>query len=80
MRKVLAIAGALLGLLWANSSYALDSYRFLHVTIETPWTIAMFLVVMVLAPVILMTVLVWRYSARKAESGKKESAQVEANK
>jgi hypothetical protein len=37
-----------------------DSYRFLHVTIDTPWHIFLFLLVGVFAPFILMVVLVWR--------------------
>ena len=52
-------------LLCADSSFALDSYRYLHVTIETPWAIFLFLLLCVFAPFILMAVLVWRYSERQ---------------
>ena len=71
MHKILARAGAALGLGlgWVDSSYALDSYRFLHVTIDTPWTIFLFLLIAVFVPFILMGVLVWRYSERKAGDG-----------
>ncbi|MDX8400356.1 MAG: hypothetical protein R8K20_08930 [Gallionellaceae bacterium] len=50
-----------------NSSYALDSYRFLHVTIETPWAIFIFLLFTIFAPFILMAVLAWRFAERKVE-------------
>ncbi len=53
-----------LGLLFANESQALDSYRYLHVTIETPWGIFLFLLIGVLSPFVLMAVLVWRHSDR----------------
>lgn len=54
----------------ASPAYAaVDSYRFLHVTIETPWYIFIFLLGGVFAPFILMTVLVWKNAIRKA--GKK---------
>ena len=56
--------------LWANSSYALDSYRFLHVTIDTEWDIFIFLLFAVLAPFFLMGVLVWRYTEHKVDSKK----------
>ncbi len=52
-------------LLAAGNSFALDSYRYMHVTIETPWAIFLFLLLCVFAPFILMAVLVWRYSERR---------------
>jgi hypothetical protein len=54
--------------------YALDSYRFLHVTIETPWLIFIFLLGAIFAPFILMAILVWRFSERKYEAEAKEKA------
>jgi hypothetical protein len=44
---------------------AVDSYRFMHVTIETPWHIFLFLLIGVFAPFILMVALVWRNAWRK---------------
>lgn len=52
-------------LLLAERSEAFDSYRYLHVTVETPWSIFLFLLIGVFAPFILMAVLVWRHSGRK---------------
>jgi len=74
------------GLLLADAPPAapVDSYRFLHVTIDTPWHIFLFLLVGVFAPFILMVVLVWRNSWRRwtqsnpPESGKPaESSKIE---
>ncbi len=52
-------------LVLAGNSEALDSYRYLHVTIDTPWSIFLFLLIGVFAPFILTAVLVWRHSGRK---------------
>ena len=42
----------------ASAQAAVDSYRFAHVTIATPWYIFMF---------VLMAVLAWRNAVRKSE-------------
>jgi hypothetical protein len=68
LRQVTAFLGACgLTLLTAPPCLALDSYRYLHVTIDTPWTIFLFLLVAVLSPFILMAVLVWRYTERRVD-------------
>ncbi len=46
---------------------SVDSYRYLHVTIETPWIIFLVLAPMVLAPLVLMGIMVWRYAERRKE-------------
>ncbi len=62
-------------LLWPEMSQAaVDSYRYLHVTIDTPWSIFLLLLPMVLAPLVLMAVLVWRYAERRAEGDQGEEA------
>jgi len=43
-----------------------DSYRFLHVTISTPWYLFVFLLGGVLSPFILMAVLAWYSAVRKS--------------
>jgi uncharacterized membrane protein YadS len=70
MRRMAAIY---LALFWADSCYAMDSYRYLHVTIDTPWFIFIFLLMAVLAPFVLMGLLVWRYAERRAEPEHKTS-------
>ena len=46
---------------------AVDSYRFMHVTISTPWYIFLFLLMGVFAPFVLMAVLAWANAARKSD-------------
>ncbi|MDQ6965048.1 MAG: hypothetical protein Q9M13_09040 [Mariprofundales bacterium] len=55
----------IMALLLTTPAEALDSYRFLHVTIETPWIIFIFLFFLVFAPMILMATLYWRYALSK---------------
>ncbi len=49
-------------------SHAVDSYRFMHVTIETPWAIFLFLLVIVLFPFILSAILHWHFAGKKSDS------------
>lgn len=49
-------------------SMAADSYRWLHVTIDTPWAIFIFLLPMVLIPVVLMAILYWRYAGKPSKN------------
>ncbi len=58
----LLLAGALI---LAEPGYAIDSYRYLHVSIETPWMIFLFLLAAVFVPFVLMVVLMWRGALRK---------------
>jgi hypothetical protein len=55
----------------APAAAAVNSYRFLHVTIDTPWHIFLFLLMGVFAPFILMVVLMWRNSLRKRENAER---------
>jgi len=59
MRRAFTASGIALMLLHANAGLAIDSYRYLHVSIETPWMIFLFLLVAVFVPFILMVVLMW---------------------
>jgi F0F1-type ATP synthase assembly protein I len=67
MNKLTAKTGLLVagmtGTLSAQA--AVDSYRFAHVTISTPWYIFIFLLMGVFAPFVLMVILAWRNAARK---------------
>ncbi len=49
-----------------SAQAAVDSYRFMHVTISTPWYIFLFLLMGIFAPFILMAVLAWTSAARKS--------------
>lgn len=50
-----------------GSAWAVDSYRYLHVTIDTPWAIFVFLFFLVFAPMLLAVVLYWRSVLKKDE-------------
>jgi len=54
---------------------AVNSYRFLHVTIDTPWHIFLFLLIGIFAPFILMVVLMWRHSLRKRDESRHQDGQ-----
>ena len=58
----LVLAGALLRV---DTARAIDSYRYLHVSIETPWMIFLFLLAAIFVPFVLMIVLMWRIQLRK---------------
>lgn len=58
----------------STAQAAVDSYRFAHVTIATPWYIFIFLLMGVFAPFVLMAVLAWRNAIRKSGN---ESAETE---
>ncbi|MDX8391047.1 MAG: hypothetical protein R8K53_00510 [Mariprofundaceae bacterium] len=51
--------------LCASEALAVDSYRYLHVTIDTPWMIFVFLFFLVFAPMILLAILHLRNAMRK---------------
>lgn len=65
---------------WVDSSYALDSYRYLHVTIDTPWLIFIFLLLIIFVPFILMATLAWRYAERKLEHDNENGSSTEKDK
>lgn len=48
--------------IFTTSAYAIDSYRYLHVSIETPWRIFLFLLIGILAPFVVMVWLYWRHA------------------
>ncbi|MDH3325223.1 MAG: hypothetical protein OEM38_00735 [Gammaproteobacteria bacterium] len=60
-----------IALFFCNNAFAAtDSYRWLHVTIDTPWAIFIFLLPMVLFPVVLMAILYWRFSGKETATSK----------
>jgi len=70
MKVALNVVLMMLGLLSAGNAWAVDSYRFLHVTIETPWMIFVFLFFLVFAPMILSAILHWRNATRRDKEEK----------
>jgi len=67
-RNWMKIVLILLGLVAASSAQAeVDSYRFIHVTIDTPWYIFILLLMGVFVPFVLMAVLAWKNAMRKSK-------------
>ena len=54
---------------------AVDSYRYAHVTIDTPWAIFLFLLVILLIPFILMAYLHWHFAMKKPKEDDSEEKQ-----
>jgi len=65
MMNVWKVMLALLAIATSGPAWAVDSYRFLHVTIETPWMIFVFLFFLVFAPMILSAILYVRNAMRR---------------
>ena len=71
------LSGAVLMMAFSHAALALDSYRYLHVTIDTPWFIFLFLVPLVLSPLIIMAILYWYFTIQKSKKkGKDELEKV----
>ena len=70
--KVIIVLAGLLGS--AAAEAAVDSYRFAHVTIATPWYIFIFLLGGIFAPFMLMAILAWRSAMRRSDDVKIESS------
>ncbi len=63
-----------------KASYAVDSYRFLHVHIDTIWIIFLFLLAIIFVPFILIAVLTWYYADKKADLEDRQTISVESEK
>lgn len=72
MNKHALVFNAVLLLVLSDSALALDSYRYLHVTIDTPWLIFLFLLPTVLGPLIVMAILYWYFAMRKRKKPAEE--------
>lgn len=80
--KILWQLGMALGLSLSSikMSYAVDSYRFLHVHIDTLWYIFLFLLGVIFVPFILMAVLTWHYAESKTDPKEQQTISVESEK
>jgi hypothetical protein len=80
--KILWQLGMVLGLSLSsiNMSYAVDSYRFLHVHIDTLWYIFLFLLGVIFVPFILLAVLTWHYAESKTDPKEQQTISVESEK
>jgi hypothetical protein len=73
-RYVLTLILWLAALLSTSNAYAADSYRYLHVTIDTPWAIFIFLLFFIVAPFVLMAILYWYFAYKKNKQQNQTSA------
>ena len=80
--KILWRVGMILGLALSSikMSYAVDSYRFLHVHIDTLWFIFLFLLAILFVPFILLAVLTWYYAESKTDPKEQQTVSVESDK
>jgi hypothetical protein len=80
--KILWRLGMVLGLTLSSvkMSYAVDSYRFLHVHIDTLWFIFLFLLGILFVPFILIAVLTWHYAESKTDPKEQQAVSVESDK
>ncbi len=68
-------------LMVGSNAWAVDSYRFLHVTIDTPWYIFIFLFFLVFSPMILSAIIHWRNALKRDdEDDEEESGSDDNNK
>ena len=63
---------ALALLLSNNIVFAADSYRYMHVSIDTPWAIFVFLLFIVLFPFVLSAILYWHFTIKKNRDEEKK--------
>lgn len=79
--KILWRVGMVLGLALSSikMSYAVDSYRFLHVHIDTLWFIFLFLLAILFVPFILLAVLTWHYAESKTDPKEQQTVSVESD-
>ncbi len=59
-------------LIQAKASFALDSYRYMHVSLGTIWYIFIGLMIVILFPFVLMAYLAWYYSNKKSAEKREE--------
>ncbi len=70
--RVIPLCCALALMLAPRTSWAIDSYRYLHVNLSSVWMIFVFLFFLVFLPMILMAVLYWWNAAKKARAEEEE--------
>ncbi len=65
MKRLVQLEMLALFLLFSQPAMAVDSYRFLHVTIDTPWLVFVFLFFLVFAPMILSAIIYVRQAMKR---------------
>lgn len=66
LRLLQSMYVVMIGLFFSIPAQAsVDSYRYLHVNIDTPWAIFVFIFCLVFAPMILLIILHWWHASKK---------------
>jgi len=66
LRLLQVVYVAMIGLFFSTPAQAsLDSYRYLHVTIDSTWAIFIFIFCLVFVPMVLLIVLHWWHAFKK---------------
>ena len=73
------IAVIVANLLYAKFSIAADSYRYMHVSIDTPWLIFVFLLLIILFPFVLSAILYWYFTIKKHKEEKEQQTNAESS-
>jgi len=67
LKKACLFCSMALLILLPAPAFAIDSYRYLHVSIDSIWVIFVFLFFLVFTPMILMAILYWWNAAKKSK-------------
>lgn len=59
--------------------FAADSYRYFHVTIDTPWAIFIFLLLIILFPFVLSAILYWYFTFKKQKEDRENKIDAESS-
>lgn len=64
---------------FSHAAIAADSYRYFHVTIDTPWAIFIFLLLIILFPFVLSAILYWYFTFKKHKEGESKKVETESS-
>ncbi|WP_455202642.1 hypothetical protein [Kaarinaea lacus] len=78
-RNLSIVTAFVSSLLYIECSVAADSYRYLHVSIDTPWLIFIFLLMIILFPFVLSAILYWYFTFKKHKEEKSKQLETEAS-
>jgi hypothetical protein len=77
--KLINIISTIFIAAFSHTAIAADSYRYFHVTIDTPWAIFIFLLLIILFPFVLSAVLYWYFTFKKHKEQEKDKVDTESS-
>lgn len=66
-------------MVFSHAAIAADSYRYFHVTIDTPWAIFIFLLLIILFPFVLSAILYWYFTFKKHKEEEENKVETETS-